>query len=454
MKRLLLSLAVIAVAAASCQKDFVENSNDTKIQVIEEQTSPYAVSEEEAIKRLNNFMSAFDGDETRSQRRKVKSIKGVSFNNIYGNTRANQPIDIENLLYIVEFENGEGSAILGADKRLEPVYAVLDESVLTVNDFNNAVSGENMDDISTFTAGLIANRVYNGYIELNNSLTLFPPEEELRSDWQDFISVVTRTKYIEPLLDTKWGQNSYFNDKFPTTTEDAEYGDGRQSAGCVTIALAQILNNNSYPRPIKLNDHTYYWRDLNKHRWDAGDDEIDSVDMNLMASFIYDLAQELRVTYYSDGSTGANTSDVKRVMRRSGYSNFSEGAISESRIYPMLQNDKSVWTGGFSDYGGHSWVIDGWKTVKTDYYCITYDANNVEISREHQASITDNYVHCNMGYMGRCDGYYTLSAFNVSNGKIGDSVEPDCGDIPNSPQTISGDRIIYDTNLVSLTYNF
>ena len=58
----------------------------------------------------------------------------------------------------------------------------------------------------------------------------------------------------------------------------------------------------------------------------------------------------------------------------------------------MLQNDKSVWTAGLSDYGGHAWVIDGWKTIKTDYYCITYNSNNVEISRELQASITDNYV--------------------------------------------------------------
>jgi len=309
MKRFYL-LFVFAVVATSCQKDFVENSNNTEIIMIEAQTSTYIVSEKEALSRLESFMSAFDGDETRSQRRKVTSIKGVSFNNIYGNTRANQPIDIENLLYIVEFENGEGSAILGADKRLEPVYAVLDKSVLTIDDFNNAVSGENMDDISTFTAGLIANEVSNASLDLKDSLTLTPPGEDFRTDWQDFYSVVTRTKYLEPLLDTKWGQTSYFNDKFPTTTEDTEYGDGRQCAGCVTIALAQILNNNSYPRPIKLNDHTYYWRDLNKHRWDAGDDEIDSVDMNLMASFIYDLAQELSVTYNSDGSTEANTSTL------------------------------------------------------------------------------------------------------------------------------------------------
>ena len=35
--------------------------------------------------------------------------------------------NVEELLYIVNFENEAGYAILGADDRLEPVYAVVDE---------------------------------------------------------------------------------------------------------------------------------------------------------------------------------------------------------------------------------------------------------------------------------------------------------------------------------------
>lgn len=92
-------------------------------------------------------------------RRTIKRIDKVSFEDLCGATRSPELPNIEDLLYIVEFESGAGSAILGADYRLEPVYAVLDNSVLTAEDFNNAIEGKNEDDISTFMAGTIAESI-------------------------------------------------------------------------------------------------------------------------------------------------------------------------------------------------------------------------------------------------------------------------------------------------------
>ena len=48
--------------------------------------------------------------------------------------------NVEELLYIVNFENEAGYAILGADDRLEPVYAVVDEGSLTTEEFRYAVT--------------------------------------------------------------------------------------------------------------------------------------------------------------------------------------------------------------------------------------------------------------------------------------------------------------------------
>ena len=50
-------------------------------------------------------------------------------------TRSEATADVEDLLYIVNFENEAGYAILGADDRLEPVYAVVDEGSLTTEEF-------------------------------------------------------------------------------------------------------------------------------------------------------------------------------------------------------------------------------------------------------------------------------------------------------------------------------
>ena len=392
-------------------------------------------------------MGVFDDCETRSHRRRVASINSVSMNDLYGHTRANQADDIENLLYIVEFENGEGSAILGADERLKPVYAVLDKSVLTIEDFNNATTSNPSEDISTFTAGLILDEVSRASINFPDSIAIIPPGGGLHSHWDDYIKVHVRTKYIEPLLNTKWSQTSYYNDRFPNVKAGARFGDGKQCAGCTTIALAQILNNNSYPSPIDVNNHRYYWRDINKHTWNASSNDIDSVDMDLLALFIFDLAQDLRVEYDDDGSTSAGVNDVKRVMRRLGYSNFSEGGITEDRIYPMLLNQRTVWTEGYGDDGGHAWVIDGWKTVRTDHYRVTYNGNNIEISREFLSSTTEKYVHCNMGWGADCDGYYSTNIFDTTRAR--DDLEVGYGDVEDSTQ-----GYVFNRDFNTLIYGF
>ena len=181
MKQCRLFLIAMAMAVASCQSDFAE------VCVVEppmesDVTSIYAISEEEALNKLEEFMTAIEGDETRSSRRIVEKVHKVSSDNILGQTRSSECDDIDNLLYIVEFEDGEGSAILGADRRLAPVYAVLDETTLTVEDFSNAVTGNNTDDISTYTAGLIADNVRVATLDFGDPAPLLPPLDSLRTD--------------------------------------------------------------------------------------------------------------------------------------------------------------------------------------------------------------------------------------------------------------------------------
>ena len=186
---------MIAVLAVSCQSDsIVEQHNIPNNN--EAQELSYAISEEEALARLDEFMTAFDGTETRAQRRAVKSITKVSSADVCDKTRASSEEDIENLFYIVEFENGEGSAVLGADRRLEPVYAVFDETVITTEDFRNAANGENSNDISTFTAEVISQSAQNSRLVIDFPGFIDPPS----SDWMDDIYQTSVTRYIEPML--------------------------------------------------------------------------------------------------------------------------------------------------------------------------------------------------------------------------------------------------------------
>lgn len=95
---------------------------------------PHAVPVEQALEELQSVLEeidipAEDGAVTRSGGiRRVKNVTTVSPEVLNPDgTRSEATADVEDLLYIVNFENEAGYAILGADDRLEPVYAVVDE---------------------------------------------------------------------------------------------------------------------------------------------------------------------------------------------------------------------------------------------------------------------------------------------------------------------------------------
>ena len=96
--------------------------------------NPHAVPVEQALEELQSVLEeidapAEDGAATRSGGvRRVKSVTTVSPEALSpGGTRSEATADVEDLLYIVNFEN-------------EPVYAVVDEGSLTTEEFRYAVT--------------------------------------------------------------------------------------------------------------------------------------------------------------------------------------------------------------------------------------------------------------------------------------------------------------------------
>ena len=85
--------------------------------------NPHAVPVEQALEELQSVLEEID----------TPAEDGAV-------TRSEATADVEDLLYIVNFENEAGYAILGADDRLEPVYAVVDEGSLTTEEFRYAVT--------------------------------------------------------------------------------------------------------------------------------------------------------------------------------------------------------------------------------------------------------------------------------------------------------------------------
>ena len=94
--------------------------------------------------------------------------------------------------------------------------------------------------------------------------------EEIRSEWENLLDgrgMIPKTRAsVSPLIKTTWGQKAPFNNLCPETSGNTT---GHAYAGCVAIAMAQIMNY--WEHPVKgSGSHTYNCPDFGQLSADFG----------------------------------------------------------------------------------------------------------------------------------------------------------------------------------------
>lgn len=441
MKKLYLLLAVVVVVATSCQKDVVENipCNDP---MTEEPCSPYAVSKEEALDKLYKEFALIYGAATRANDRRVRKIEPVRYDKLAPATRSTVA-DVEDLLYIVEFEDGKGSAILGADKRVEGVFAVLDEGVITAEDFDNAANGVATDELNTYLAGLIADEAIEQMSRSIITPILPPIPDELRVT---YVIRDTVANYQEPpILYTHWDQKGTYNDYcLNNIGEECD-------AGPLTIAMAQLLLAVEYPNrhTITIGNESFSRSILSEKRYNGNanvtvDDEV--------ARYVHCVGVNLGNDYLYEQLNESFNSALTFLNRYGWHMNEDIATATFDKVSDYVYTQKRpALISGYNTYAPsqiHYWLIDG--VSHTSYYetLYTYEGNKL-ISIEPQGLQSWTKVHANFGKAGRSDGFYSWGIFNVSRELADEDVVSDVGDLPIA---IGGNRN-YSAELKILPYN-
>ena len=153
MKKITFLLAMMLVTFTACHnEDFEEISLESKREKIS-----YEVTPEEAVSRLGMFLS---NNGTRASLNDV-TIKTLMKSDFVPTTRSSNAEDAP-AVYLIDIPEG-GCAVMGADKRLEPVYAIMDETKLSPEDLTTATAtrteSADEEDIQTFVTGLINDAV-------------------------------------------------------------------------------------------------------------------------------------------------------------------------------------------------------------------------------------------------------------------------------------------------------
>ena len=204
-------------------------------------------------------------------------------------------------------------------------------------------------------------------------------------------------KGILPLLSSRWGQGVYYNAMCP---EDLGGNGGHAWAGCVAIAMAQVMYYFGYPETGEgshgyESDYGYEFADFgNTHyKWNEMVNSIYNLENPAIAELVYHVGVSLEMNYGVTGS-GSNTYDTRDALKNFfRYSNDAAyiirsnqtSSFKDSVIKCLDQKWPLIYRGG-DITASHSFVCDGYQD--------------------------STFFHFNWGWNGSWNGYFYIDNLN------------------------------------------
>lgn len=407
MKKSILLLLVLAGVSffTSCQKE-VESATYNEPTAIEATPKTNRISLKEAIEIATDGIAMLESsDITRanSSRRIDPNLVKYKINPA---TRAGEYADT--LYYVINYADNAGFAVVSTTRTNE-------NPLLVVTEAGNYTPGE-----ETTSEG------FNMYMDLLDAsmsrerpgIDPNPPAGPTTEDSVEEFNV-------GPFLSVKWGQEYPYNMYCPPydALETARY-----PAGCVAIAIAQIMSYHEYPTqftPTYVEDTplpTQYlnWSTIKSHV--GGLSACNCTDHSQLGHLIAEIGKQASMIY-APGGSGSNIYYAQGCFDYFGYSNnTSIESYNFSSLKTELTSNGPVYMRGISASSGigHAWVADGYKQINYIQTTYEYELNGRPVIVD-QSITTQYYLHLNWGWDGRNNGYFYEGVFNAGNPFILDS---------------------------------
>jgi parallel beta-helix repeat protein len=244
------------------------------------------------------------------------------------------------------------------------------------------------------------------------------PEASILHEWNEAERGIFGTRNaqtVDPLVNTHWNQDCYYNEYCPEAPGSGWGGwgggpCGHAYAGCVACAMAQVMKYWDYPttgfgshsyihsqygeQSANFAATTYHWDDMPNQVWSHNDP---------VATLMYHCGVSVNMNYGPNGS-GAQSADVETAMRSyfgyCGAKYRQKSSYQEEAWIAMLKAELDLshplYYSGANGDSGHAFVCDG------------YDNNGL--------------MHFNFGWSGSGDGYYStydVNGFNQGQAVVG-----------------------------------
>lgn len=420
MRRLvILSAIIFAIALSSCSKDDDLAQPTRKF--------PHARTSNErsfndALTIAQKAISLISSEGTRAK--SERQIDLTQTRAVMSETTRSANIEQDTLMYIFNFADDQGFAIVSKSKNAPELLAVTTKGYYDGEETDNegfniymeyATAGMRSAPLDTTKKPIpdleIGDGSGDGSSGDNGGNNGGGIGDQVITEWK------TETDYDTtrrgPLLSTKWGQNNPFNDF--CYVDGAQSGTKNTPAGCVAIAVAQIMAYHEFPNSINL---TYSFAPttnltLNWDYWkkNSYNDPIG------LAIFIRELGERLNMDYQLDGSSSSIVY-ARNVLRDLSYNTSS---IIDYNIYDnkiVLNNiadNLPVYIRGYDvlDSVGHAWIIDGYmftEETSKDYQRHMGQTNWTLVNTVY---IKNTYYSFNWGQHGSKDGWFFIEKYTT-----------------------------------------
>lgn len=364
----------------------------------------------------------------------IETLKKSDFDNLTRST-SDTP-----LVYVINFEDDNGYAILGANKNTCPIIMIGDQGNFATDKYKLFLQSATRNSICTKDNTDIEHPIGSDstdiqqlqYTLLTNAINKFPGSS-------DFTTIETDTIYRDttvlmrcyPLTKSKWNQSDPYNYYAPIDPKTNRIC----VAGCVPVAAAQILSSIAYHQNFrttkKIGDISVDWDKIMRtmpdttryqyHQYTSGSLAI--------AKLIRAIGIEINADY-SSSATWAFSSNVKTLLETLGFKNVSYKSLIKDDIFEMIVlHQLPVYSAATrikadGSRSSHAFVLDGW--LKVEY---TQEIKGVILSGPRVSRHTFDLVHCNFGWGGQADGYYIPGAFNLNSSEYKGLGEEDDSDV-------------------------
>ncbi|WP_444098482.1 C10 family peptidase [Alistipes sp.] len=416
----------------------------------------HAVPIDQALGELDDLLGVIDGQGTRAGGvRTVAQVQTLHAQALPLTRSAGEPGEQPGeLLYVVNFEDDAGYAVLGADDRLPAVLAVTDEGSLTTEELVRAANGQTAPEEFTFPNEMLMNYVSGiggiggggiggggiggggiptgPFTDFDTQLGN-PPAGFEGYEWSDWKNL----EYVAPMVTTRWHQEDPFNRHCPVI------GGETCVAGCAAIAMAQIVASNHLHHnvsPGRIGNISLNWTLIRQGIIDPDLLNRNSSIANQVALLVAALGLKLGMNYGVTQS-GASIDDAEYCFKYIGYKGVNNHTFRPSYVRTMLwERQRPTYVRAVNaQKEGHAWVADGWLYRRRDQYAVIFGKRS-DYSVSNQ---TQTLMHCNFGWGGRCDGFYHIGLFNTNE----QAVIPDIDYTPVDDDYNGGKRMITYTEM-------